>query len=179
MKQADSWICVLACSESLGDLCFNIAHWILAMFYLRIAKNMPRVSRGERTKRYNKAFWAGLAFNAFGPILEAVFQNWHYYMLFRGHEIDKKFIVVDVIVSVSEVIVYSAQILSGTILIWSLIKIRKFQLANPATDQEFNLQTMLLHAAAFGLFIVSVAVFTVFVVMAISQPRNKRLYIES
>ena len=59
-------------------------------------------------------------------------------------------------------IVYSAQILSGTILIWSLAKIREFQLAHPETGQEFNMRTMLLHAAAFGLIIVSVAIYLVF-----------------
>ena len=39
------WYLLTSIIESLGDLCFNVAHWLLAMFYLRIAKNMPRVYR--------------------------------------------------------------------------------------------------------------------------------------
>jgi len=65
-------------SESLGDLCFNIAHWTLAMFYLKIAKNMPRVIRGEEAKQYTFIYWAGMALNILGPIGEAVFLTWFF-----------------------------------------------------------------------------------------------------
>ena len=70
------WNFVGVISMCLGDLCFNVAHWILAMFYLRIAKNMPRVYRYEEPKPYSVVFKIGMTFNVLGPICEAVFLTW-------------------------------------------------------------------------------------------------------
>ena len=66
------------------------------------------------------------------------------------------------VVSGSVLLVYAAQILSGVILVWSLIRIRKFHKAHPEAGQELNTKTLAIHAAAFGLFIVSVVIYTVF-----------------
>lgn len=32
--------------ETLGDVCFNEAHWLLAFFYFKLVKNLPRVLSG-------------------------------------------------------------------------------------------------------------------------------------
>jgi len=63
--------------------------------------------------------------------------------------------------SVSVMLTYTAQILSGMILVWSLLKIRSFRISHPEAGQQFNMKTMFIHATAFGFFIVSVTVYTV------------------
>ena len=64
--------------------------------------------------------------------------------------------------SASVLLVYVGQFLSGVILVWSLIRIRNFRKAHPEEGQELNTKTLAIHAAAFGLFIVSVVIYTVF-----------------
>ena len=57
----------------VADLCFNEAHWILAFFYFKMAKNMPRVINEEQIKSYKLLYWLGVAFNAVMPIFFATF----------------------------------------------------------------------------------------------------------
>lgn len=85
-----SWGYTGIISISTGDLCFNIAHWILAMFYLRLAKNMPRVYYNEIPKPYNTVFWTGMVYSVFGPILEIVCGMW-FYTMFIHREYDPNY----------------------------------------------------------------------------------------
>ena len=38
-----AWACVLAIGQSIGDLCFCVGQWLLAVYYLNISTNMPKV----------------------------------------------------------------------------------------------------------------------------------------
>lgn len=95
-----SWGYVGIINISMGDLCFNVAHWILAMFYLRLAKNMPRVYYSEHPKPYNTVLWTGLVFNVFGPIVELFSGMWWYTMLVHD-ENSKIFKIVSITVTAS------------------------------------------------------------------------------
>ena len=65
--------------RSLGDLTFDEAHWILAFFYFKMAKNMPRVINSHQgnaiseVKSYIVLYWAGIIFNAVFPLIQCVF----------------------------------------------------------------------------------------------------------
>jgi hypothetical protein len=45
---------------------FTEAHWLFAFYYMRIARNMPKViaQSDEPQKNYQAVFWAGTAINA-------------------------------------------------------------------------------------------------------------------
>lgn len=65
-------------TQSVGDLFYCWGHWIIAVYYKKIANNMPRViltSRDELVpvKKYKTFLWVGLACNAVGPIGEGIF----------------------------------------------------------------------------------------------------------
>ena len=40
-------VVALSFGQGFGDLCFCTGHWLLAFYYFKIAKNMPRVVRGN------------------------------------------------------------------------------------------------------------------------------------
>ena len=41
------WTLICAIGYGIGDLCFSEAHWLLAFFYFKMAKNMPRVHNND------------------------------------------------------------------------------------------------------------------------------------
>ena len=47
LSEMESWANVGFASQSFGFLLFSEAHWLLACFYFKIAKNMPRVLNGQ------------------------------------------------------------------------------------------------------------------------------------
>ena len=65
------------------------------------------------------------------------------------------------VASIASIGTYSAQIISGIILIWSVYKVRAFMLERKIESQGLNVRSMWLHASAFGIFTVSIAAFTV------------------
>ena len=68
-----SWARWLETGVVIGFTCYNEAHWFLAFFYFKMAKNMPRVIREEPTKSYKGLNWLGIAFNALIPIANGTF----------------------------------------------------------------------------------------------------------
>jgi len=68
---------------------------------------------------------------------------------------------IDNVTSCAAVGTYSAQIISGIILIWSVFKVRAFMLKRKINGQALNVKSMCLHASAFSIFAVSVLAFTV------------------
>jgi len=65
------WARFASITQSIGFLFFGEAHWILACFYFKIAKNMPRVVNGDvhKVRSYNTMFWVGIFLNALFPFL--------------------------------------------------------------------------------------------------------------
>lgn len=44
-----AWNCVMMLGQAFYDLGFCLGHWILAIKYFKIAKNMPRVLKEEKS----------------------------------------------------------------------------------------------------------------------------------
>ena len=65
------WDCIITILDSVADACFGEAHWLLAMFYLKLAKNMPRLLANEfdKLKSYKVLLWIGVILNALFPAL--------------------------------------------------------------------------------------------------------------
>ena len=60
-----------AIGATFGWVCFNEAHWQLAFFYFKMAKNMPRViaaNDNDPPRDYPKTYWTGVVLNAILPI---------------------------------------------------------------------------------------------------------------
>ena len=65
------WGTLLGVTNSLGSLLFGEAHWLLAFYYMKIAKNMPRIIDGhnDKVKSYKAIWWIGVGFNAIFPVI--------------------------------------------------------------------------------------------------------------
>ena len=146
---------IIAVSHPLGNLCFGVAHWILAIFYYRIAKNMPRVLDGNENEvqSYQTAFWVGLVFNLIFPIVESVtwvyqanaesYHRWDYWTYFGAFNGD-----------------IVCWIVSGFVLICSIKSIKSYLKWRGEDDgQHINIKQLLLHSSAFGLYVGSVIIF--------------------
>ena len=58
------------------------------------------------------------------------------------------------------------QIVSGAVLIWAVFKIRKFLKSSGEVVQQVNIRTLVLHSSTFVLFAFSIALNTIFYVIA-------------
>lgn len=72
------WNCEISIGQSIGDLCFSEAQWMLAFFFFKIARNMPRVINGEEMQDYKCVKWTGIFFNAIFPLAEGGILLWYY-----------------------------------------------------------------------------------------------------
>lgn len=69
------WDYVQALFQAIGDLFFCESHWIIAVYYKKIANNIPRViEKHKAPKEYKYFFWIGFIINAIFPIGEGLFQ---------------------------------------------------------------------------------------------------------
>ena len=66
-----------------------------------------------------------------------------------------------------------SEIVSGCILVWSVFKIRAFMLATQTKTYVLNVKSMCLHASSFGLYTLSLAVFTVFQARYLFDPSKE------
>ena len=138
---------------------FGEVHWYLAIFYLRIAKNTPRVINGQadQVKSYKRILIVGAVFNALFPCLELVTwitgnirnKNGNGGTSWLGYDI--------AMFGLS-----TAWVVSGCVLIWSIVATRNFLKSRNIEGQVLNIKTLVLHSAAFGLFAASVIVNEVF-----------------
>ena len=65
------WQTITGIGFAIGDLLFSVSHWMIAVFYLKMAKNMPRVNEQvEAPKPYTLLKWAGIAINTILPLCE-------------------------------------------------------------------------------------------------------------
>jgi len=59
---------------SLGNLFFSEAHWVMAVYYMRIAHNVPKQMDGlhDQLKDYSRILCVGVVLSAICPLLDAV-----------------------------------------------------------------------------------------------------------
>ena len=83
------WDIALNSAWGLGDLFFCVSHWMLAVYYFNLAKNMPLVIsyRGEGKapiKDYKPLLIYGTIPNVICPLGEAIFSIWIQTILENG-----------------------------------------------------------------------------------------------
>jgi hypothetical protein len=63
---------------AIGDLLFGEAHWLLAWYYMKLAKNHPKkIARQQsQIKDYRLVLWIGVVCNALFPLLEIGIYTW-------------------------------------------------------------------------------------------------------
>jgi hypothetical protein len=71
-QSTDTFRYIAAVLAPIGDLLFGEVHWYLAIFYLKIATNTPKVIDGcyEKLKSYKGVFIVGVVWNAVWPCAE-------------------------------------------------------------------------------------------------------------
>lgn len=85
------WNYVQVISQSVGDLLFCEAHWIMAVYYKKIANNIPRViEKHKAPKEYKYFFRVGAIFNAVFPIGEGLFMLLYLNKYFVDKVVDLK-----------------------------------------------------------------------------------------
>lgn len=70
----DFWSNVAAIGEAIGDMSSSLAYWQLAIYYLKIARNTPRIIAGhfDQVESFKTIFWVGIVLNTIFPLMEAV-----------------------------------------------------------------------------------------------------------
>jgi len=148
------WKCVIAVGQTLGDLCFNVGHWLLAIYYFNMATNMPIIinHRDEGpvpVKNFKPAKRIGAIVNSIVPLLEGVFMTLRYYEQTVNSK-SETWINNSAIASfVAEGLL---QIFSGVVLVTAIFKIRSFILSSGNNVQQIDLKALLLHSSAFILY---------------------------
>ena len=66
-----TWDYVNVNSAAIGNFFFSEAHWVLAFYYFKVSKNMPKIfsGNGDQAKSYVALKWVGIVANALIPIL--------------------------------------------------------------------------------------------------------------
>jgi hypothetical protein len=97
--------------------------------------------------------------NVFVSTVSGIFLILTYYQRFANKDVNN-------LVAKASVITLAVQglleIVSGTILIWSVYKIRSYLYSSGNADARINIKTLVIYSAAFTLFAVGVAVNTLF-----------------
>jgi len=110
-------------------------------------------------------------------LLEGIFLAWaNYEWIVEQQETVSYW--VDVGLNVATICVETSQILSGLILIWAIWQIRSYLASQGDDGSSINLKTLVLHAFAFGLFIVSVLVNLAFFVHYFAHMENSKAFFE-
>ena len=123
-----AWACVLAIGQSIGDLCFCVGQWLLAVYYLNIGTNMPKVLINRQGGQaqitdYNPARRYGVAVNTLIPLTLLGFSVGYYFKEINNDE-DGSFVAIATFsLTAAESL---SEIVSGTILVWSVFCIRSY-----------------------------------------------------
>jgi uncharacterized protein YacL len=135
---------------------FTEAHWLFAFYYMRIAKNMPKVieQSDEPQKDYKTVFWIGAAVNAVMSLSEFSSFLWDNYYN------DSRLLQVVVVAANSGT--WLCEIASGCVLVWSVSRIWIYLHETEDGQERLNLRTLVLHSTSFGLFLISTAILAVF-----------------
>lgn len=148
------WMDVAAVGEAIGDILSSEAHWILAVYYLKIAQNMPKIIAGQfdQVKTYKAIFWIGVVLNMLFPLMEAVgyfmadFEDW-----VNATGKSDGFWIVNIAASGHGILWMS----SGFVLVWSIFSIRNYLKERNDDGRALNIKTLVLHSSAFGLFAIA------------------------
>ena len=126
------WDCISGGGMTLANLCFNESHWMLAVFYFKMAQNMPRVianNPADPLRSYSVLSWIGLVLNAVFPVALGVsFMLVCYYKYNTG---DKQW--ADELASYTATGTYCGQIISGCLLVWSVFRVSSYMRARQIT----------------------------------------------
>ena len=151
----EAWSSVNSVGTSVGDLCFCEAHWILAFYFFKVAKNMPRrlskAEKKEQPKSYRCLYIIGVLINAIFPIAEGVFYLITALELSENGNPKILFMELGVLMPI---LVGLLQIVSGTMLIWAVLSIRSYLKSQGDDGEQINLWTLLVHASSFALFLI-------------------------
>jgi hypothetical protein len=127
----------------IADILFCEAHWLFAFYYMKIAKNMPRILKqdnnshlrdshqdeivttgstlDEQPKEYLFVYWVGLIANALFPLAEVVFN------IAYVHFVDVEKVPLPNWVRDGEIVsingMFATQIIAGCVLVWSVYTI--------------------------------------------------------
>ena len=112
--------------ETMGDFCFNEAHWLLAFFYFKLVLNLPRVLAGteeeDELPQYRVVKWVGIIWNGAVPLAYGIDIVFLCYQLRIKHIPP---ILTGKLATYFEFGVYFGQVVSGAFLIWAALKIRR------------------------------------------------------
>ncbi len=147
------WISCI--SFGLQDLGFNVSHHILAMKYREIAITGPfavyqvQVPQSS-VRRHQQLYWTLLALNILVSILEPFFTI---PQALKSRK-DNSTTLLNFLACLLPDLTGVLQLISGFLLIISLIKIRNF-LSDKSKEVSMNTKTMLIHAVSFLLYILA------------------------
>jgi hypothetical protein len=154
---------MLAFSYFILEVDFAVAHWIFAARYRTIAKEMPIIVQGGSIKSEDKAkdekqFNKLLILNIIGPSLELAVNIPLNIVVFTQFQTPSTLLTIGAIVFPT----FSAtlQIISGVVLVRSVLKIKQFYRDKDIEDR-LNMPTLLLHSSAFLLYLVSIILYVV------------------
>ena len=110
---------------SVGNLCLGEAHWILAVFYFKLAHNMPLVIAGQsdQVRGYKTMLWIGAIPSGIFPVLSGIFWaigNKQY----RAKGEDS--IAMSILLQCSTFFSGLMMLITSLIMIFSILKICKF-----------------------------------------------------
>ena len=152
---------MIAVTYYLFEVTFAVTHWALASNYKMIAKEMPVILDGgqidqAQKDRRNKEYKILLALNILAPTMEMAVGIPLNIALFTGSGQPAPSIAIAAIVfpTFSQLM----QVISGTVLISSVVKIRRFYFEKNI-EQQLNTGKLLLHASAFGLYLISIVIY--------------------
>ena len=144
---------------AVGNVFFSETHWILAHVYYKIANNMPKVieKQHDQIQDYSTSKWVCIVLNAVFPLLYGILEIIEANKTYKGEEGTFIFVASQI----AFIGMAACWTVSGCILIWGILAIRRFFKSRDQTSKVINIQTLVLHSSAFGLFLVSVILYEV------------------
>lgn len=147
------------------------AHWLFASYYYRVSNNIPDVIEigtisAQKVKKYKLLYWTGIVINAALPALEGCFAVW----FFVGQDKSSEMVVfVGYGLSVSVIGICLCLITSGVILIYSVIKIKRYM--NNRTG-NVDSRTLVVHSTSFAIYTLAICLATAAYIAYISDPNS-------
>jgi hypothetical protein len=158
---------------SVADFCMSVTHWILAMHYLKTAIYIPKILRKEEVNpgRCMKVMmWVGIAVCMILAVLETTFMILYYLTIPKGIPSQSLSVLAATTMLCFQVWVDAV----GIMLIVCVLKIFLFMRKVPS-HQRISVKALLVHAGAFGLFLVSNMVLTTFMTLYYFDPTNNKI----
>ena len=124
-RGVDTWDYVNVNSAAIGNFFFSEAHWMLAFYYFKVSKNMPKIisGKGDQAKSYVALKWVGIVANALFSLVQSVLGTiyLHKNVVKEPQEVPDLWVAYLTLIFV--VILWNV---SGCLLISSILTIRKF-----------------------------------------------------